>query len=132
VSELSDQNNASADQEVKKSVKKRVKVRVRQRVRESSGDPEIRRSRKRRERWTHRRQAIQLRVLVVAAVVFFIMFLVAVVEIVTDGFPYPYIYEVLIGLATIALMVWGVFRAIEWFVFFQHKRLAQRKKRLEA
>lgn len=100
-------------------------------MRLSGSDPELRNARKRREKWTHRRQAVQLRVLIVAAVVFLIMFLISVLDILTDNFSIPYIYEVLIGLASIALMIWGGFKLIERYYTLRYRQISDRKRSQE-
>lgn len=101
-------------------------------MRISGSDPELRKARKLREKWTHRRQAVQLRVLVVAAVVFLIMFVVSLVDILTDNFEIPFVYDVLIGLAILSLMVWGVFKLIERFHTVRYRKLSSRKKKATA
>lgn len=120
-------HSASADG-AEEAPRQRRRKKVRQRFRLSGSNPELRRARKLREKWTHRRQAVQLRVLVVAAVVFLTMFIVSVIDILTDNFSVPYIYEVLITLASLALMVWGVFRLVERFVTVRYRRISNRKR----
>lgn len=110
----------------------RVKIKVRKRIRLSGTDPEIRHARKQREKWTHRRQAVQLRVLVVAAVVFLVMFVMALLDILTDNFSIPYAYEVLIGVASFALLIWGAFRLIERYFTARYRRVSDRKRRNDA
>lgn len=88
----------------------------------------MRTARKKRELWANRRQAVQLRMLVVAAVLFLLVFLTTLVEVLTEEFPMPNLYPWLIGTAALALLIWGVFKLIELYFEQRYQTISLREK----